>query len=157
METKEGFELSNNGHEEATEDSQEQLSSVMLQLDKLARPDGSVVTMGKQELSLLKSMLLTASEDYREQTIWRMCDFLDEDEAHNHVSAYYAAKDLGMDTGFNVAYMFALCSTNRRGNKTNLLALLTDTLQHGKWAPSNGKGKHDGNSNPRSPLSGGGN
>lgn len=148
-----GFKL--NGHDtEPEQESQEQLTAVFKKLSDLKRGDGSLVTLGKQELSLLQKMLSTGTEEYREQQMWRMGSFMDEDEALDHVAAFYEAKDLGMDTSFNVAYMFALCSVNRKGNfANNLLAILTDTLQHGKWANAPEGKKQHGNSNPRSPLS----
>jgi len=80
-----------------------------------------------------------------------MCSFLDDDEAKDHVAAYYEAKDLGMDTSFNVAYAFALCSANRKAGWNNLIGNLLDTMQHGKWAQAP-QGKVKNGANPRSPL-----
>lgn len=150
------FHLSNNGHEEPEEESQEQLQVAHKKLTDLIGngKDGALVTFGKQELSLMQKILSTGSEKYREETMWRMCDFIDEDEALDHVAAYYEARDLGMDTSFNVAFAFALCSANRKITRTNLLAQLLDSLQHGKWAPAPQGKKRDG-TNPRSPLSSG--
>ena len=141
------------GHSELGEtESQEQLDSAYKKLKDLARPDGSLVSVTKQDLSLMQWMLRAVSEEYKEQAMWRMCDFCDEDEALDHVAAYYEAKDLGMDTSFNVAFMFALTSANRKGQKNNLMAQLLDAMQHGKWATASSKGKGDGYKNPRSPL-----
>lgn len=143
------------GNHEQEEESQEQLDASYKKLTDLVGEDGrgaSMVTMSKQDFSLMKQILTAASEEYKEQIMWRMCDFVDEDEALDHVAAYYEAKDLGMDTGFNVAFMFALVSANRKGIKSNLMAQLLDTVQHGKWAGNTTKGKNDGH-NPRSPLS----
>lgn len=142
-------ETSDNGHEE---ESQEQLQTALLKLDSLHRGDGSVVTMTKAELGLLQTILRSTTEAYKEQMMWRMLDFMDEDEALDHVAAYYEAKELGMDTSFNVTFVFALCSVNRKGNRSNLLAMILDALQHGKWAQP-AKGKSNGYQNPRSPLS----
>lgn len=144
--------LSGNGEHEDEEESQEQLNAAYKTLDGLIS-EGSLTSITKQDLSLLKQILAASTEEYREHTMWRMCDFLDEDEAYDHVAAYYEAKDLGMDTGFNVAYTFALCSTNRKGIKNNLIAQMLDTLQHGKWAQSGVKGRSNGDKSPRSPLS----
>ena len=138
--------------DEAEDETQEQLDTAFKDLKSLTRGDGSLVSVSKQDLSLLKQILSAATEDYKEQIMWRMCDFIDEDEALDHVAAYYEAKDLGMDTSFNVAFMFALVSANRKTNKTNLISQILGTLQYSKWAPSSKKGKSDGNRNSRSPL-----
>jgi len=138
------------------EESQEQLEASHKRLSKLlegGRGDGSLVTMSKQELSLLQKMLSTGSEDFREEQLWRMCSFLDQEEALDHIAAYYEAKDLGMDTSFNVAFAFALCSANRKGNfNNNLIAMLSDTLQHGKWSNAGRIKTNDESTSPRSPL-----
>lgn len=145
------LEVGNEVADEPEEESQEQLGASAKLLSTLHRGDGSLVSMTKQELGLLKQILTAASEEYKEQIMWRMCDFIDEDEALDHVAAYYEAKDLGMDTGFNVAFMFALVSANRKTTHTNLMAQLIDAVQHGKWASNFVKGKGNGH-NPRSPL-----
>lgn len=149
------FKLEDNHHEEPEAETQEQLNVAYKKLSELSRGNGSLVTMSKQELSLLQKMLSTGTEDYRESQMWRMCSFLDEEEALDHIAAYYEAKELGMDTTFNVSFAFALCSANRKGNfANNLMSLLTDTLQNGKWANAEKGKRKDGNYNPRSPLSG---
>lgn len=136
---------------EPEEETQEQLDSAYKKLTDLAGGGTSMVTMTKQDLSLMKQILTAASEEYKEQIMWRMCDFVDEDEALDHVAAYYEAKDLGMDTGFNVAFVFSLVSANRKTNKSNLIAQILDAMQHGKWIPNFKKGQGNGH-NPRSPL-----
>ena len=108
------LETGSDGHEEIEGETQEQLNSAYKKLTDLAGGGTSMVTLTKQDLSLMKQILTAASEEYKEQIMWRMCDFIDEDEALDHVAAYFEAKDLGMDTGFNVAFMFALVSANRR-------------------------------------------
>jgi len=151
--TEKGFHLPPNGHEDIEVETQEQLDSSYKKLSDLAGGDGtSMVTLSKQDLSLLKQMLSAATEEYKEQVMWRMCDFLDENEALDHVAAYFEAKDLGMDTDFNVAFMFALVSTNRKTNKSNLMAQMLDTVQHGKWAQNVSKGRFNGSQSSRSPL-----
>lgn len=140
-----------NGHEPEAE-TQEQLETVVKNLQDLGDGKTSMVSLSKQDMSLMKQILTAASEKYKEQIMWRMCDFADEDEALDHVAAYYEAKDLGMDTDFNVAYMFALVSANRKSNKSNLIAQLLDTVQQGKWAPSFKKGKDNGHGYSRSPI-----
>ena len=147
------FKLDNNGHGEPEEETQEQLQGAAKKLSDLIGNEGtSMVTMSKQDLSLMKQILTAASEEYKEQIMWRMCDFVDEDEALDHVAAYYEAKDLGMDTDFNVAFIFALVSANRKTSKSNLMSQILDALQHAKFAPSHNKGGGNGH-NPRSPLS----
>jgi hypothetical protein len=148
------FKLEGNGHEPEPE-TQEQLEAVHKKLSELSRGDGVLVTLGKQELSLLQKMLSTGTEEYRESQMWRMCSFLDQEEALDHIAAYYEAKELGMDTTFNISYAFALCSANRKGNfANNLISLLTDTLQNGKWANAENRKKNNDRFNPRSPLAG---
>lgn len=141
-------EIEGNGHEP---ESQEQINAAFKKLQELRRGDGSVVSLGKQELTLLQTALRTATEKSKEDTIFRMCRFLDEDNAQDHVAAYEEAKDLGMDTGYNVRLMFALCSVESKAQWNNLLGQVLDTLQHGKWAMTM-KGKGNGGYNPRSPL-----
>jgi len=142
-----------NGHD-PEEETQEQLNTVHKRLeDLIGGSEGtSMVTMTKQDLSLMKQILTAASEEYKEQIMWRMCDFIDEDEALDHVAAFYEAKDLGMDTDFNVAFIFALVATHRKTAGTNLISQILGSLQMAKWAPSSKKGSSYGNSNPRSPL-----
>ena len=137
--------------DEPGDETQEQLDGSFKNLQSLTRGDGSLVSVSKQDLSLLKQILSAATEEYKEQIMWRMCDFIDEDEALDHVAAYYEAKDLGMDTSFNVAFMFALVSANRRTTHSNLIGQLIDAVQHGKWAPNVTKGGGNGHSS-RSPL-----
>lgn len=141
-----------NGHsDEPLPETPEQLEAVRIKLSQINRGDG-IITMSKEQLSLMQAMFYASTEEYREQQMWRMCDFIDEEEAADHVAAYYEAKELGMDTSFNVANMFALCSANRKGGFShNLTALLSDVLQHGKWAMN--QNKKGSNGNPRSPIS----
>jgi len=147
--------LEGNGHSdpEELEETQEDIEIAWQKLSAMKRGDNTLVTFGKQELSLMQKILSTGSESYREEQIWRMCDFVDEDETLDHVAAYYEAKELGMDTSFNIAYAFALVSANRKGSKTNLISMLTDTLQHGKWATNPQGSKKSNDTNSRSPLS----
>jgi len=133
-------------------ETQEELNSAYIKLSQLKRQDG-IITMSRQELSLLQKILSTGTEEFRAEQMWRMCSFLDQEEALDHIAAYYEAKELGMDTGFNVAYAFALCSANRKGNfNNNLIAMLSETLQHGKWANAQRIKTNDSGRSPRSPL-----
>jgi len=141
-----------NGHEQYEDESQEQIESAFKDLSALVGKEGtSMVTLSKQDMSLLKHILTAASEEYKEQIMWRLCDFIDEDEGMDHVNAYFEAKDLGMSTDYNIAITFSLVSSNRKTNKSNLMAQIMDTVQHGKWAPNFSKGKSNGH-NPRSPI-----
>ena len=149
MVTERELKINPNGHDE--DESQEQLDNVFKQLSALGDGETSLASMSKQDLSLMKQILSAASEEYKEQIMWRMCDFVDEDEALDHVAAYFEAKELGMETAFNVAYMFALVSANRKTNKSNLISQLLGALQMGKWAQQTQKGKTNGHSS-RSPL-----
>ncbi len=144
------LKVDGDGHK-PEEETQEQLQTVYKNLKDLADGGASMVTFTKQDLGLMKQILTAVSEEYKEQVMWRMCDFVDEDEALDHVAAYFEARDLGMETDFNVAFMFALVSSNRKTNKSNLIAQILDTMQHGKWIPSSKKGQSNGH-NPRSPL-----
>jgi hypothetical protein len=144
-------EVSDNGHSEEAE-TQEELNAIGIRLSTLTRKDG-ILTMSRQELSLLQKILSTGTEDFRSEQMWRMCSFLDQEEALDHIAAYEEAKELGMDTGFNVAYAFALCSANRKGNfNNNLIAVLSETLQHGKWANAQRTKSNDSGRSSRSPL-----
>lgn len=133
-------------------ETQEQLNAAYKRLSDLKRGDG-VVTMTRQELSLLQKILSTGTEEFRKEQMWRMCSFLDQEEALDHIAAYEEAKELGMDTSFNIAYAFALCSANRKGNfDNNLISVLSETLQHGKWANAQRIRTNDTGNNPRSPV-----
>lgn len=138
-----------NGH---VPESEEQLDGVLKRLQNIKRGDGAVVSMTKQELGLLQTILRSASESYREETFWRIVDFMDSDEAFDHVAAFYEAKDLGMDTTFNVSLVFALCSVNHKGGHNNLYSLVMDTMQFGQHARANQPRGKDASKNPRSPL-----
>lgn len=142
-----------NAPEEETE-TQEELNAAYIRLSELKRGDGQL-TMSRQELSLLQKILSTGTEEFRKEQMWRMCSFLDQEEALDHIAAYEEARELGMDTGFNISYAFALCSANRKGNfDNNLIAVLSDTLQHGKWSNTQNQRikTNDPGNNPRSPI-----
>ncbi len=141
-------------HSGAEVETEEQLATAYKQLKDLVGKgqDGSLVSYGKQELSLMQKILSTGSEKYRNEQWWRECDFEDQEEAMKHVNAFFEAEELGMDTHFNVAYSFSLSSTNRKIVRNNLIAQLLSSLEHGKWASAQQGRKKDG-TNPRSPLS----
>ena len=148
--------LNPNRHEDVEEETQEQLDRAVKNLKSLTRQDGSVTSMGKAELGLLQTMLRPLSESVKESLFFRMLDFVDEDEAFDHVAAFHEAKELGMDISFNIDLMFALVSTNRRGGfSNNLIATLTDTLQHAKWANTQQRKSEQNGYKSRSPISDG--
>ena len=143
-----------NGHIDSEEETQDMIETAFRTLSGKERGDNTLVTFARQDMSLMQKILVTSSEEHREEAIWRMMNFIDQEEALDHVAAYYEAKDLGMDTSFNVAYAFALVSTNRKTSGTSLISILLDTLQHGKWATSNqNQRKVSNGSSSRSPLS----
>lgn len=142
-------ESEGNGH---IPESEEQLETVLKNLSDLRRNDGSVVRLTQQELGVLQSILKTTTEKYREETIFRMMSFLDEDEAQDNVAAYYEAKDLGMDTTFNVAWMFALVSVNRKSAQTNLTASLLRVMNPFAGNQSTKPQRGNNGTNPRSPI-----
>lgn len=146
------IEERNNGHstEDIPPETQEQLDAVMLKVKDIKRE--GILTIPHESLSLMQAMLYATIEEYKNQQWWRMCDFQDEEEAADHIAAFYEAKELGMDTTFNVAYAFSLCSVNRKSSfMSNLISVLNDTLQHGKWAMA--QNKKGSNGNKGGPLS----
>lgn len=143
------FKLNPDGHDDPEEETQEQLDSALKNLKDLGGT--SLASLSKQDLSLMKQMLATTSEEYRELIFFRALDFIDTDEALDHVAAYFEAKELGMDTSFNVAFMFAMVSVNDKNNKTNLMAQLLGALHPFKTAGSQTKWRGNGH-NPRSPI-----
>ena len=147
--------VKSNGHDNPSEleETQDAIEQAYAILDGKPRGSISPVTFAKQDMSLMQKILVTSTEEYREETIWRMMNFMDEEEALDHVAAYYEAKELGMDTSFNVAFAFALVATNRKTTQTSLISILLDTLQHGKWATNQTQSrKSNYGSNPRSPI-----
>ena len=152
MVTDQEYSVDGNGHNPEPEN-QEQLNAISVKLDEIKRGASPLLSFSKEQLSLMQAIFYASTEEFRELQFWRMCDFLDG-EAQDHVDAFYEAKELGMDTSYNVAYAFALCSENRKGGfNRNLIAVLTDTLQNYKWATANNQKKGKIDANPRSPLS----
>lgn len=114
----------------------------------------AIANLGAGELSLLKQMI-AAPEEYRRQQFFLICEFLDREEALDHVAAFYEANDLGMDTSFNVAFMFAIAACNEKGHKTNRVAQLLDSMNHIRYTANTPKDerKRTGGSE-KSPFSG---
>ncbi len=117
---------------ELTGDDQADLKGLKDRFDNIAEGQGAAIKLSRAELGLLHKMI-TAPEEWRKEQVFLMADFLDEDEALDHVAAYYEALDLGMDTGFNVAFIFALAACSRKMVKNNRVALLLDSMQHVKY------------------------
>lgn len=139
----------NGDHEEET---QEELQTAYKKLSELAGPDGSVVRMSKESLSMMKQMI-HGPDKYNDLTqILLICDFLSEDEANDELNAFYEAKRYGMDTQYNVDHALSRASINRKGgHSSSRVAVLLETL--GRQNFKSGKQReHNGNRNPRSPI-----
>ena len=141
-----GLDYEPNGHEE---ESPEQLNRAYKKLEDLTREGGFHLT--KQELGLLHK-LITAPDRFTESQFWLIADFLDGEEALDHVAAFHEAKELGMDVTFNIDFVFALCASNRGWNKTNRASSIIDAMHHLKTTSNVGMRKNDASTNPRSPL-----
>jgi hypothetical protein len=136
------------------EETVEELESVHLKLNNLAAQNGSLTSLTKQDISLLKQMLHTpeASDDFIRITL--ICDFLDETEANNELEAFYEAERLGMNTKYNIAHALSRAAINRKGShRSSRVATLLDALSHQKYTTNQPRGSGNGSTNPRSPLS----
>lgn len=149
------FELSDNGDKgaEALEElSQEEINTHYKRLSDLKRGDGVITTFSKQQLSLMHKML-TAPEKEELNQVLLIADFLSDEEADDELAAYFEAKRLNMDTGWNIAHMISRCAVNRKGTKTNRVAELLEAMSHLKYTTNMPGKKYDDRSNSRSPLS----
>lgn len=137
-----------------TEDN-ERIAAARTKINEWKKEYPAISNLGHTELSLLKQMI-SAPEEYRRQQFFLICEFLDREDALDHVAAYYEADELGMDTGFNVAYMFACVASNEKGAiKNNRIAAILDSLSHYRFTSNTPKeeAKRTG-SNERGPISG---
>lgn len=133
----------------------ERIASARAKVESWRKEDPAISNLGMGELSLLKQML-AAPEEYHRQQFFLICEFLNREDALDHVAAYYEAVELGMDTGFNVAYMFACAASNEKGQvRSSRVAALLDSLSHFRYTANTPKDekKRTGGSE-RSPLSG---
>lgn len=121
---------------EANENEQEQ--SARDRVEKWRSENPAISNLGMTELSLLKQMI-TAPEEWRKEQVFLICDFMDHDEAYDHVAAYYEAKDLGMDTGYNIAYMFACAASSEKFARNNRITQLLDSLSHFRYTTNTPK------------------
>jgi hypothetical protein len=152
MANDEGIKLEDN-HHEPEEETQEQLKGVFKNLSDLAREDGTLVRMTKQQLSLLQQALHSPDDGDSFTKVALILDFETEEERRKVVDAYYEAKRLGMDTAWNIADALSRCATNRKNShRTNRLGWIGETLSHQKFTSNQPAGKKDG-TNPRSPIS----
>jgi hypothetical protein len=132
----------------------EELQSAHKKLSNLAGVDGVLVSLTKQDLSLLKQMLHAPDSGDAFIRIVQTCDFLDEDERSKELDAFYEAVRLGMSTDYNIAHATSCASINRKGaHQNSRVAALLDALSHTKYTSNQPKGGTSGSSNPRSPLS----
>lgn len=135
------------------EESQEQLQAVYKKLSDLKREDGVLVTLTKQDLSLLKTLIHAPEREDDFIRIALICDFLDEDEANRELEAFYEAQRLGMDTNYNIAHALSRAAVNRKGGHTSSrVAMLLDTMSHQKFTTNQPRQKYGNYTNPRSPL-----
>ena len=77
------FKLGNNGDQdpEALDESEDQLQTAFKNLKDLKRDDGVLVSLTKQDLSLLKTMIHAPDKSDDFSRISMICDFLDEEDA----------------------------------------------------------------------------
>ena len=150
-------ELNPDGHDEAEAlaetETQEELQAVKKHLDELMRGDGQVVTMTKQQLSLLHKMITPPEGDDSElMQVLAIADFMDDNEADDELAAYFEAKRLHMDTSWNIAHMLSRCAVNRKGAKTNRVGQILESLSHQKFTTNMPRYRYD-NRNSRSLIS----
>ena len=98
-------------------------------LKEWSREGNAVTSLINSELGLLKTVLTAGSvETLKDHIFWRMCSFLDEDEAKDWCDCFYEAKDLYMSTDWVLSSIFALCSANRKIGKSNVISAVMETL-----------------------------
>lgn len=125
-----------------------------MKLGDLTRPGASLPQLSKQEMGLLHKMMMGGSQNPGQSLgldFLRTGFFETDEEALDFAAAFIEAKDIGFSTELHQAVFNAKCSVNRRGMWANLMGLLTDTLQHAKFAGGQQQpnGRHYGsNSSP---------
>lgn len=111
-----------------------------------------LASLNAEGLSLLKQMI-TVPEQFRKQQIFLLAEFMDGEEALDHVAAYYEAEELGMTTDFNVAYMLALAATNRKENsRYNRVAAILGSLSSFRYTTNQPKSEKHDSGDRRGPL-----
>lgn len=152
------FHLDDDGHGDAedvgVEESQETLNAAFKKLRDLKREDGVLVSLTKQDISLLKQMIHAPDTSDEFIKIALICDFLDDEEANRELDAFYEAIRLGMDTKYNIAHALSRAAINRRGShSSSRVAMLLDTLSHQKFTSNAPKARGGtGGTSSRSPL-----
>jgi hypothetical protein len=137
------------------DETQEELQAVHKKLSDLTREDGILVSLTKQQLSLLQQMLHSPDDGDKFTKIALTLDFESEDERRKVVAAFYEAVRLGMNTDWNISDALSRCATNRKNShRTSRVGFIGETLSHSKFTSNVPRGKESGSSNPRSPLSG---
>jgi len=120
------------------------------------RQDGTLVSMSKQQLSLLQQALHSPDTGAETDSFIRLAlilDFSSEEERRKVVDAYYEAVRLGMDTKWNIGDALSRCATNRpNSHHTNRLGWIGETLSHQKFTTNSSAGGKNGATNPRSPI-----
>lgn len=135
-------------------ESQEQLDSTYKWLRDLKRPDGTVVSLSKQELGVIAKTLAPAGADDLSPLVQYLmiADYIDEDEADNVSGAIAEADRYGMSREPILVWIANRIATNRKGLRTNRVAQLYDMFSHTKFTTNQTQGKKDGFINPRSPI-----
>lgn len=124
-------------------------------IEEWRKEGGAVSNLSRSDLTLLK-MFVSAPEEYKRESFFGICDFLDQEEALDHVAAYYEALELGMDTSFNFAFCMALTACNRKTNRSNRVYSILNSLSSFRYITNQSgdkKEKHSGGSE-RGPLNG---
>jgi len=140
--------LDGDGHgdsEDIGPESQEELEAVHKKLSELARKDGQVITMAKQQLTLLKHLITPPESEKHKDLFYALmiCDFLDDEEADNELAGFFEAERLGMDRDWNLAHMLSRVSINRKGPKTNRPNSIIEMFMHQKLTTNYAGNRND--------------
>lgn len=147
------FHLNGDKGPEALDETDPELDTALKKLNELNRPGSPIISMSKQDVTLLKQMLHAPDTGDEFTKIVMICDFLDEDERNRELDAFWEAKRLGMDTNYNIDHALSCASINRKGaHRNSRVAALLDSLSHQKITSNMPKGKESSGRNPNSPL-----
>lgn len=98
-------------------------------VEEWSREKSAISNMIQTELGLYKTVLTAgAIEKLQNHIFWRMCSFLDEDEAKDWVDCYHEARDLNMSVDWNIDSVFALCSANRKIGRTSVISAVLEAI-----------------------------